>query len=365
MEEMGKMMIKHCGGLPLAVKVLGGLLAAHYMLSEWKRIYENIKSHIVGGYEDIDGSNISSVYHLLSMIFEELPLYLKQFFLYFAHFPEDYPIRVWDLAYFWTVEGIPRLRYYDGATIREVANGYIEELVERNMVMSKRDVGTWKFETCHLHDMMREVCLRKAKEENFVHIANSQSPCTSRRIAIHQLDTYHSKCKIQNPKLRSLLIMKEQFSDIKWMASGLCFTKLHLMRVLDLSYVKFELYKCFSGKRVVFSVGGFPQLQKLQIGGLDNWEEWIVEEGSMPLLHSLNIQVFPKLKELPDGLWFIDSLKELRIYTDHLEFKEKLSEKGENYYKVQHVPYVTYNEYNEVGSGQLPTSKILFFKILT
>ena len=49
MEEMGKQMIKHCGGLPLAVKLLGGLLASQYTLHQWKRIYESIRSHIIGG----------------------------------------------------------------------------------------------------------------------------------------------------------------------------------------------------------------------------------------------------------------------------------------------------------------------------
>ncbi|CAH8256474.1 unnamed protein product [Arabidopsis lyrata] len=38
MEEMGEQMIKHCGGLPLAVKVLGGLLTAQHTLNEYLKI---------------------------------------------------------------------------------------------------------------------------------------------------------------------------------------------------------------------------------------------------------------------------------------------------------------------------------------
>lgn len=48
LQVMGKEMVKHCGGLPLAVKVLGGLLSTKHTLLEWKRVYENIGSHIVG-----------------------------------------------------------------------------------------------------------------------------------------------------------------------------------------------------------------------------------------------------------------------------------------------------------------------------
>ena len=189
MEEMGKDMIKHCGGLPLALKGLGGLLGKKPTLHEWKRIYEDIKAHIVGGASFSD-RNISSVYHVLYLSFEELPVYLKHCFLYLAHFPEDYQISVENLSYYWAAEGIKRPMYSDGASIREVADEYIEELVKRNMIISKRDVKTLRFETCQLHDMMREVCLRKAEEEIFLGTStgNSKSSCKSRRLAVHWLD---------------------------------------------------------------------------------------------------------------------------------------------------------------------------------
>ncbi|CAL9238284.1 unnamed protein product, partial [Arabidopsis halleri] len=111
MEEMGKQMIKHCGGLPLAVKVLGGLLAANYRVHDWKRLSENIGSHIVR----ITNGNKGSIDNILSLSFEGLPCYLKQCFLYLAHFPEDYAINVGKLSYHWAAEEIPKPSYYDGA----------------------------------------------------------------------------------------------------------------------------------------------------------------------------------------------------------------------------------------------------------
>ncbi|KAG7588264.1 NB-ARC [Arabidopsis suecica] len=557
MEEMGKQMVKHCGGLPLVVKVLGGLLAAQYTFSVWKRVYENIGSHIIGE-TSFNDKNISSVYQILYLSFEELPIYLKHCFLYLTHFPEDYAINVGNLFYYWAAEGIPRPRYYDGASDRDVADGYIEELVKRNMVISERDLMTSRFETCQLHDMMREVCLRKSEEEDFVQIvdsstvlstANSQSPCISRRLVIDLPGhTFNMEMHIRNPKLRSLLFIK-QLPRLDRMASSLCFTRLQLMRVLDLSRCRFEggrlpssigklihlkylslyhawvshlpssmrnlklllhlnldvlgcpiymsnflkdfqelrylylpweiqdktklelgnlvnletlqnfstkhssvtdlqpmkrlrvlsiifnseectmetlssslstfrhlenltiygykvyaptndeegfvldcgnlkqlnltiymprlpdeqhfpshlstisLHHCrlvedpmpilekmlhlnvvtlwhnaFVGRRMVCSNGGFPRLQKLILKELSQLEEWIVEEGSMPLLRTLTIRHCENLKELPDGLRFITSLKELSIYTSKSEFLVKLKEGEEDYYKVQHIP---------------------------
>ncbi|CAL9238181.1 unnamed protein product, partial [Arabidopsis halleri] len=106
-EEMVKMaeeMVKHCGGLPLGVKVLGGLLAAQHTSRQWKMISENIKSEIVGGVSSsVDDS--SSINHVLSLSFEGLPSYLKHCLLYLASFPEDRKIELERLSYVWAAEG--------------------------------------------------------------------------------------------------------------------------------------------------------------------------------------------------------------------------------------------------------------------
>ncbi|CAA7047465.1 unnamed protein product [Microthlaspi erraticum] len=122
--------------------------------------------------------------------------------------------------------------------------------------------------------------------------------------------------------------------------SGCCLEEdpMQILEKLLHLYEVSLLNKSFCGKRMVCSGGGFPQLHKLELSGLLDLEEWIVEEGSMPLLHTLTIRNCRKLKELPDGLRFITSLEELDMNTHTLEFWKKLSRGGEEYYKVQHIP---------------------------
>ncbi|XP_033140355.1 probable disease resistance protein At1g59620 [Brassica rapa] len=537
MKEIGKEMIKHCGGLPLALKVLGGLLCKKYTLNQWKTVHENMKAPIVRGTGFVDRNVNREVNDVLYLSFEELPAYLKQCFLYLVSFPEDYKINVETLSYYWAAEGILMPMDFDGASIREVADGYIEQLVKRNMVISERDVKTFRFETLQLHDMMREVCVRKAEEENFVQTicrstANSKSPCKSRRLAVVRWyeETFNVDTEVKNPSLRTLLFLQSK---------GLFFTRFKLMRVLDLPCVDFEggkvpssigklihlrylnlemsnvhqlpssmrnlkkllylnlniyfevyipnilkdmeeltylwlplrlhdktklelgnlvnletlknfstkhgrvtdvqgmtqlRYLCifitderytiktlssslsklshlesltidnkkkfytptnddeegfvwdfvnlkqlkleiymprlpdaqrfpshlttislkqsrlkkdpmpilekllhlkkislhkrsFCGRRMDCSRGGFPQLQKLKFDGLKEWEEWIIEEGSLPLLHTLKIDSCPKLKELPDGLRFVTNLECLNIDSMGDEFDLRLSER--------------------------------------
>jgi len=100
--------------------------------------------------------------------------------------------------------------------------------------------------------------------------------------------------------------------------------------------------KAFVGSRMVCSKGGFTQLCALKISEESELEEWIVEEGSMPCLRTLTIHDCKKLKELPDGLKYIKSLKELKIREMKREWKEKLVPGGEDYYKVQHIPDVQF-----------------------
>lgn len=90
---------------------------------------------------------------------------------------------------------------------------------------------------------------------------------------------------------------------------------------------------------------GFPQLKKLYLNGLAKWEEWIVEEGSMPLLQTLSIRACLQLKKLPDGLGFT-SLQELTIIKLGSELKKTLSRGGVDYEKVRNILHLTISEFD-------------------
>ncbi|XP_010482114.1 PREDICTED: disease resistance protein RPP8-like isoform X2 [Camelina sativa] len=263
MEAMGKEMVTYCGGLPLAVKVLGGLLANKHTAREWKRVYDNIGAQIVGK-SCLGDNSLSSVYRILSLSYEDLPTRLKHCFLYLAHFPEDYKIRMWLLFNYWAAEGI-LTSFFDGSTIRDSGEDYLKELLRRNLLIADTNYLRWRFETCQMHDMMREVCLSKAKEENFLLIVkvstststiNAQSPSKSRRLTVHSGNALHILGHKINRKVRSLLLLGLE-EDWKQSAPG--FQSLPLLRVLDLSWVKFE------GGKLPSSIGGLIHLRFLSL----------------------------------------------------------------------------------------------------
>ncbi|XP_034704288.1 putative disease resistance protein At1g50180 [Vitis riparia] len=171
MELLGKEMAKCCGGLPLAIVVLGGLLATKHHTYEWERVHKHTKSYLRKGKDKYEqqGSGVSDV---LALSYQDVPYQLKSCFLYLGHFPEDHEIHTKTLVQMWVAEGI--VSRVGEETSEDVAEGYLDELIGRCMVQVGRRSSNGRVKTCRLHDLMRDLCLSKAQEENFLEIVNLQ-----------------------------------------------------------------------------------------------------------------------------------------------------------------------------------------------
>ncbi|KAI3463676.1 hypothetical protein Pfo_020339 [Paulownia fortunei] len=88
LEEIGKNIAERCEGLPLALVVIGGLLAKSKRTREyWEYVEEHVPSAV--NYE-----NDKDCMKIISLSYSHLPIYLKPCFLYLAMFPEDFEIHV-------------------------------------------------------------------------------------------------------------------------------------------------------------------------------------------------------------------------------------------------------------------------------
>ncbi|KAL5832276.1 hypothetical protein ACOSQ4_017630 [Xanthoceras sorbifolium] len=126
LKKLGKKMVEKCGGLPLAIVVLGGLLStkeAH----EWR----------------------------------------LQCVLYLCRFPEDYEIHIEKLIYLLVAEGlIPQDEVH---TMKEMAKHYLDELFNRSLIqVGKR--SPWMTETCRVHDLLRDFAIEKTRNLNFLYV---------------------------------------------------------------------------------------------------------------------------------------------------------------------------------------------------
>ncbi|XP_047949522.1 probable disease resistance protein At1g58390 [Salvia hispanica] len=160
-------MVQKCGYLPLAISLLGGVLREKKSIVEWKSVNENIKAAIYGVEEQIDG--------VLNLSYESLPYYLKPCFLLMGIFKEDEIIDAWRLYKMWIAQGMISYENIGDKedTLMDIAELYLSELASRSIVQVEinldYDVASrnLKYNTCKLHDVVRELCLKLGKKEHF------------------------------------------------------------------------------------------------------------------------------------------------------------------------------------------------------
>ncbi|GMP91403.1 hypothetical protein CsSME_00042121 [Camellia sinensis var. sinensis] len=176
MEKSGIEMVEQCGGLPLAIVVLGGLLGTNLTLSHWQKVQQNFNSYPKRGeYMRRGGGQDGRVLDVLALSYQDLPYQLKACFLYLGNYPEDFDIDTERLYQLWLAEGfISQEEKGEDETMMDVAKRYMGELAQRCMVQVELQPEEYSinveirgFPSCRLHDLMRDLCLSKAKEENF------------------------------------------------------------------------------------------------------------------------------------------------------------------------------------------------------
>ncbi|KAL0356174.1 UNVERIFIED_CONTAM: Disease resistance RPP8-like protein 3 [Sesamum radiatum] len=160
LEKIGRNIAKACRGLPLAIVVIGGLLANSKMEQEyWMYVAKNVTSFV-------NSEDNEHCLKILALSYENLPIHLKPCFLYMRVFCEDDEIEISKLTKLWIGEGF--LKSKRGKTLEEVAKEYLKNLVDRNLVLIRKWTKRGKPRVCGIHDLLRDLCLKEADKEHFI-----------------------------------------------------------------------------------------------------------------------------------------------------------------------------------------------------
>nr|ABF00982.1 disease resistance protein RPP13 variant [Arabidopsis thaliana] len=196
--KTGKEMVQKCRGLPLCIVVLAGLLSRKTP-SEWNDVCNSLWRRLKD-----DSIHVAPIVFDLS--FKELRHESKLCFLYLSIFPEDYEIDLEKLIRLLVAEGF--IQGDEEMMMEDVARYYIEELIDRSLLEAvRRERG--KVMSCRIHDLLRDVAIKKSKELNFVnvyndHVAQHSSTTCRREVVHHQVKRYSSE-KRKNKRMRSFL----------------------------------------------------------------------------------------------------------------------------------------------------------------
>lgn len=182
LEEICRNVLRRCEGLPLAIVAISGVLATKSkgMIDEWCMV-----SHSLGA--EINGNDkLKDLKKVLSLSFNDLPYYLKSCFLYLSIFPEDHLIEHMRLIRLWVAEGFIEAK--EGKTLEEVAEDYINELLNRSLMQIAATTSDGRVKTFRIHDLLREIIISKSRDQNFATIVkeqNMQWPDRVRRLSVH------------------------------------------------------------------------------------------------------------------------------------------------------------------------------------
>ncbi|XP_062113812.1 putative disease resistance protein At3g14460 isoform X1 [Humulus lupulus] len=121
LESIGKEVAKKCNGLPLAAKVLGGLLRSTLDAERWEQI---AKSNIW----ELTDKRSKILPAALEVSYCYLPPYLKKCFAYCSIFPKGYEFQREKLVLIWMAENL--VKHSEGnRRMEEVGNEYFNDLV--------------------------------------------------------------------------------------------------------------------------------------------------------------------------------------------------------------------------------------------
>nr|GMC80623.1 disease resistance protein RPM1-like [Ipomoea batatas] len=235
--NISKNILKRCGGLPLAIVVIAGVLATKTeSIEEWERFQHNLNIQL-----DSNAGGMKSMKNLLSLSYYDLPYYLKYCFLYLSIFPEDVIINKNIVIRLWIAEGF--VRENNQQVKEEVAEAYLNELLHRNLIILAKNGRDGRMSGFRVHDILREVILSKLVEQNFTTIVteqNTESSNNFRRLAIHKFDDHILEYTSSKLHLRSLQFFEPLSSSALSSLSKMFTAKYIPLKVLDLRGAELE-----------------------------------------------------------------------------------------------------------------------------
>ncbi|KAI3463680.1 hypothetical protein Pfo_020343 [Paulownia fortunei] len=297
LEKIGKNIAKRCRGLPLAIVVIGGLLAKSKRTREhWESVERDVTSIV-------NNENDEHFMKILSLSYRYLPIYLKPCFLYFAMFPEDFAIRVSRLIRLWVAEGF--IKSTRAKSLEEVAEEYLEDLIDRNLILVRKQGSSGKVKTCSIHDLLMDLCRREAHKDKFLRIAMLDSPNISPYIKSERCLSIHcSKREKKVCKASRLATLNRSLSSYFEWNSRWNARRFSLLRLLDVAdrYSIDEILQLINSKHVACTMYGDINSALSSISLLWNLQTLVVD-GQIPL---------------PAEIWQMPQLRHVKIRTVRL-----------------------------------------------
>lgn len=300
LEDIGLQIAKKCYGLPLAIVVVSGLLLKKEKTRDWwKKVANDVSSYVA--------RDPKQCMDVLALSYKHLPDHLKVCFIYFGVFPEDFEIPVWKLLRLWTSEGF--IQQMGQECLEDTAEEYLEDLVDRNLVLVAKKRANGRIKSCRVHDMLRDLSVKMGSEEKFLEVFKESAQNHSlssiskyhRRLCVHSHFLDFITSRPFGPNVRSFLCFASEEMELLREHTSFLHEAFRLVRVLDLKYINFprfpnEIVQLVHLRYIALS-GNFRVLPA-SISKLWNLETLIVRTKSRELDIQVDIWKMSQFKHL-------------------------------------------------------------------
>ncbi|CAN1343887.1 Putative disease resistance RPP13-like protein 1 [Linum perenne] len=237
LEEIGNKIVEKCRGLPLAVKVMGGLLRG----KQDPRLWEEVLNSKIWEFPESNG-----ILPALRVSYYHLPSHLKQCFAYCGILPKDFEIEEDELVLLWMAEGF-LAQAKEKKYAKDLGHRYFRDLVSRSFFQqSSEDKSRFT-----MHDLINDLAEFESRSICFKLDGNLEetNSCSKVRYSSFNRHTYDLLPRFEvfnNMKnLRSFLPLPMPLTIYKryFLSNKMLFElipKLRYLRVLSLAGYKLE-----------------------------------------------------------------------------------------------------------------------------
>ncbi|RLN31132.1 hypothetical protein C2845_PM05G17900 [Panicum miliaceum] len=285
--DIGAKIVQKCDGLPLAIKVIGGVLSSRSTKEEWERILATRWS-IVGLPKDIEGP--------LYLSYSDLSPQLKQCFLWCALLPQNFKIHR-DVTYWWISEGF--VKEENSGPLHNIAEDYYHELIKRNLLQARPEYIDKGIST--MHDLLRSLGQYLSRNEAvFMNGMHDHCPPRIRRLgvgnAVEEIPAIEEK-----KSLRCLVVLHH---DTCRSVKKDIFRKMVHLRILVLAGAGLQ--------NIPASLGDLVLLRLLDVS-YNEINELPGSIGKLTSLEFLSVLGCTKLAALPASLMRLTTISFLQI----------------------------------------------------
>eukprot|EP00258_Populus_trichocarpa_P032745 XP_024448764.1 putative disease resistance protein RGA3 isoform X2 [Populus trichocarpa] len=284
--DIGDKIASKCKGLPLAAKVLGGLMQSKRTREEW----EHVLSSELWELEHVE----RALFPPLLLSYYDLPYVARRCFLYCAMFPKDYEMGKDQLVKMWMAQGY--LKETPSRDMELVGEEYFQVLVARSFFQDFQ-MDEHEVDVNNLGEQKTETTYERVH-----HLSMKLSEETSFPMSIHKAKG-----------LRSLLIDSRDPSLGAALAD--VFKQLTCIRSLNLAEA--------SIKEMPNEVGKLIHLRHLNLVSSVKLQSLPETMCNLCNLQSLNVSGCWSLKELPHAIGKLTKLRHLKIVYSSVAFIPK------------------------------------------